>query len=60
MKWILAALRMTGQLGVAAPLMPGEGLPRKPGAVTVLKVDAWKVSAIEFAHDAQQIGGHLK
>ena len=38
----------------------GERLPRKPGAVTVLKVDAGKVSAIDFARDAQQIGGHLK
>lgn len=38
----------------------GERLPRKPGAVTVLKIDAGKVSAVEFARDAQQIGGHLK
>ena len=38
----------------------GERLPRKPGAVTVLKVDAGKVSSIEFASDAQQIGGYLK
>ena len=38
----------------------GERLPRKPGAVTVLKVDAGKVSAVEFASDAQQIGAHLK
>ena len=38
----------------------GERLPRKPGAVTVLKVDAGKVSAVEFARDTQQIGAHLK
>ncbi|HWP13874.1 MAG TPA: hypothetical protein VNN06_18770, partial [Ramlibacter sp.] len=38
----------------------GASLPRKPGTVTVLKVDAGKVSAIEFAGDLQQIKGHLK
>jgi len=38
----------------------GERLPRKPGAVTVLKVEAGKVSAVEFARDTQQIGAHLK
>ena len=38
----------------------GERLPRKPGTVTVLKVDAGKVSAVEFASDAQQIRNHLK
>src|SRR5512132_464138 len=34
-------------------------LPRKPGAVTVLRVDAGKVSAVEFARDLQQINQHL-
>lgn len=38
----------------------GASLPRKPGAVTVLKIDDGKVSAIEFAKDMQQIKGHLK
>jgi hypothetical protein len=38
----------------------GERLPRKPGAVTVLKVDAGRISSIEFARDAQQVGHHLK
>lgn len=35
-------------------------LPRKPGAVTVLRVDAGKISAVEFARDSQQIRHHLK
>jgi hypothetical protein len=34
--------------------------PRKPGAVTVLRLDAGKISAVEFAHDAQQLNAHLK
>jgi hypothetical protein len=37
----------------------GERLPRKPGAVTVLQVDAGKIRSIEFARDAQQIRRHL-
>jgi NADPH-dependent ferric siderophore reductase len=35
-------------------------LPRKPGTVTVLKFDEGKISAVEFARDAQQISRHLK
>jgi hypothetical protein len=35
-------------------------LPRKPGAVTVLKLDAGKVSAVDFAQDLQQLKRHLK
>ena len=35
-------------------------LPRKPGTVTVLRVDAGKISAIDFVKDLQQIKGHLK
>ena len=38
----------------------GEHLPRKPGAVTVLTVDAGRVSAIDFARTAEQISSHLK
>ena len=38
----------------------GERLPRKPGAVTVLTIDAGKVSSVDFARDAQQIRNHLK
>lgn len=38
----------------------GASLPRKPGAVTVLKVDAGKISSVEFAKDSQQITRHLK
>jgi hypothetical protein len=38
----------------------GASLPRRPGAVTVLKVDAGKVSAVEFAKNSQQIKHHLK
>jgi hypothetical protein len=38
----------------------GERLPRKPGAVTVLRVDGGRISSIDFARDAQQIGIHLK
>jgi NADPH-dependent ferric siderophore reductase len=37
-----------------------ESLPRKPGTVTVLKVDAGRISTIEFVSDLQQIKGHLK
>jgi hypothetical protein len=35
-------------------------LPRKPGTVTVLRVEAGRISAIDFASDLQQIKGHLK
>jgi NADPH-dependent ferric siderophore reductase len=35
-------------------------LPSKPGAVTVLRVDGGKISAVEFARDAHQIQRHLK
>ena len=35
-------------------------LPRKPGTVTVLRIDAGKITAIEFVKDSQQIKGHLK
>jgi hypothetical protein len=35
-------------------------LPRKPGAVTVLKLDAGKVSAVDFAQDVKQLHLHLK
>lgn len=38
----------------------GERLPRKPGAVTVLTIDAGKISSVDFARDAQQIRNHLK
>jgi hypothetical protein len=37
----------------------GERLPRKPGAVTVLQVDAGRIRSIEFARDVQQIRRHL-
>ena len=35
-------------------------LPRKPGAVTVLRIDDGKVIAIEFARDLRQVSRHLK
>jgi hypothetical protein len=35
-------------------------LPRKPGAVTVLSLNAGKVSAVEFALDVKQLQRHLK
>ena len=38
----------------------GASLPRKPGAVTVLTIDAGRVSGIDFATDMQQIKHHLK
>lgn len=38
----------------------GERLPRKPGAVTVLTLEAGRISSIEYARDARQIGEHLK
>lgn len=38
----------------------GASLPRKPGAVTVLRIDGGKVSAVDFAQDMQQINRHLR
>jgi NADPH-dependent ferric siderophore reductase len=38
----------------------GASLPRKPGAVTVLRMDGGKVSTVEFVKDSQQIKRHLK
>lgn len=38
----------------------GASLPRKPGAVTVLRLDAGKVIAVDFAQDMQQISRYLK
>ena len=38
----------------------GTMLPRKPGAVTLLRMDNGKISAIEFARDVQQISRQLK
>jgi len=35
-------------------------LPRKPGAVTVLRLEAGKISAVDFAQDVKQIHRHLK
>jgi hypothetical protein len=35
-------------------------LPRKPGTVTLLRVDAGRITAIDFISDLQQIKGHLK
>jgi hypothetical protein len=35
-------------------------LPRKPGAVTVLRLDGGKVSAVDFAQDVKQVHHHLK
>lgn len=34
--------------------------PRKRGAVTVMKLDNGKISAVEFAQEPQQIAAHLK
>jgi NADPH-dependent ferric siderophore reductase len=47
-------------VGLIRDSKDGASLPRKPGTVTVLKVDAGKVSAVDFARDAQQIKAHLK
>jgi NADPH-dependent ferric siderophore reductase len=47
-------------VGLIRDAKDGASLPRKPGTVTVLKVDAGKVSAVDFARDAQQIKAHLK
>lgn len=38
----------------------GEQLPRKPGAVTVLKVESGTIRSVDFARNAQQISSHLK
>lgn len=35
-------------------------LPRKPGAVTVVKAEAGTVRAVEFAHSPEAIGTYLK
>ena len=35
-------------------------LPRKPGAVTVLSLDAGKISAVDFAQDVKQLHRLLK
>lgn len=47
-------------VGLIKEAKEGASLPRKPGAVTVLTVDAGRVSGIEFATDMQQINRHLK
>jgi NADPH-dependent ferric siderophore reductase len=52
--------KMGYTVGLIRDSKEGASLPRKPGTVTVLKVEAGKVSAIDFAKDAQQIKLHLK
>jgi hypothetical protein len=47
-------------VGLIRDAKEGASLPRKPGAVTVLRIDDGKVSAVDFAQDLQQISRHLK
>lgn len=47
-------------VGLIRNAKDGASLPGKPGAVTVLRVDAGTVSAVDFVHDAQQIKRQLK
>jgi hypothetical protein len=35
-------------------------LPRKPGAVTVLRLEEGKISTVDFAQDVKQLHRHLK
>lgn len=52
--------KMPYPVGLITDEKHAASVPRKPGAVTVLTVDAGKVSAVEFARDPQQISRHLK
>lgn len=47
-------------VGLIRDAKDGTILPRRPGAVTVLRMDNGKISAIEFAQDVQQISRQLK
>lgn len=47
-------------VGLIRDAKEGASLPRKPGAVTVLRIEGGKVSTVDFAQDLQQISRHLK
>lgn len=47
-------------VGLIRDARDGASLPRKPGMVTVLHLDAGKVSSVDFVRDAQQIRRHLQ
>ena len=52
--------RMPYSVALVRLARDGEQLPRKPGAVTVLKVESGTIRSVDFAQNAQQIGSHLK
>lgn len=60
----IVALPRLQQAGYRVGLVKDErqaaSLPRKPGSVTVLKVESGRVRSVEFARDTQQIKSHLK
>lgn len=57
----LPRLQKTGYtVGLIRNAKDGASLPRKPGAVTVMRLEAGKVSSVDFVKDAQQIKRHLR